>query len=216
MGDFVAGVVVALLIVGVILVVLAYFGRRWFERTSTRIADDLGAVLADLMVPGGRAGRGVRPGTAGGAARARTSGPPHTRAPGARPYRVSEPPMDDAARRELLASVERTARLMDSAVRVPVLGPAGLDALLGLVPVAGDLVSAAIAASLILRAVRYGVPPELVARMVANVLIDLAMGAVPIAGDLADVWFRANTRNVALLRDFLQQADGDVIDVRAD
>ena len=41
-------------------------------------------------------------------------------------------------------------------------------------------------------------------RMLANVLFDVIVGAVPVAGDLADMWFRANMRNVAILREYLE------------
>jgi hypothetical protein len=51
--------------------------------------------------------------------------------------------------------------------------------------------------------------------MLANVLFDVIVGAVPIAGDVADMWFRANTRNVAILRDYLESEANDIIDVTA-
>jgi hypothetical protein len=52
--------------------------------------------------------------------------------------------------------------------------------------------------------------------MLANVLFDVVLGAVPVAGDLADMWFRANTRNVAILRDYLNSDATDIIDVTAE
>ena len=102
---------------------------------------------------------------------------------------------------------------MDNAVRLPIIGGVGLDAVLGLVPVAGDLTSAAVSISLIARSLRYGVPHEIITKMLANVLVDLLIGAVPIVGDLGDMWFKANVRNVALLKEYLGDEARNTIDV---
>jgi hypothetical protein len=92
-------------------------------------------------------------------------------------------------------------RLMDEAVHVPLLGTrVGLDALLGLVPVAGDLVSAGIGLYIVAQARELGASRWLQARMIGNLLLDVAVGAVPIAGDLADVYFKAHRRNLKLLQ----------------
>jgi hypothetical protein len=108
-----------------------------------------------------------------------------------------------ATRAAWLERLDRLAYLMDDAVKIPVIGGVGLDALLGLVPVAGDAASAAVGIGLVSRAVRLGVPSEIVAKMIANVCIDLALGAVPVVGDIADILFRANTRNLKLLKTYL-------------
>jgi Domain of unknown function (DUF4112) len=102
-----------------------------------------------------------------------------------------------------LARLERLSKLLDNAVKLPFVGGIGLDALLGLVPVAGDVTSAAIGIDLVVRAVRLGAPRSIVAQMVANVCVDLALGAVPVVGDICDVFFRANKKNMQLLRDHL-------------
>jgi uncharacterized protein DUF4112 len=91
----------------------------------------------------------------------------------------------------------------------------GLDAVLGLFPVAGDVLSAGIAVALIGRSLKYGVPHELIGRMLGNVLLDLILGSVPVAGDVADMWFRANLRNVALLREYLDEQARDTLDSTA-
>ena len=106
------------------------------------------------------------------------------------------------ARNRLIA----LARLMDSAVEVPgVRGGVGLDALLGLVPVAGDAVSALIGVYSVIQARELGASRWLQARMVGNLLLDAAIGAVPIAGDVADVFFRAHRRNLKLLQRELKE-----------
>jgi hypothetical protein len=102
-----------------------------------------------------------------------------------------------------LARLDRLSRLLDNAIKLPIVGGVGLDALLGLVPVAGDVTSAAIGVGLIARAIRLGAPRAIVARMVANVCVDLALGALPVVGDIGDVFFRANQKNMQLLRDHL-------------
>ena len=92
-------------------------------------------------------------------------------------------------------------RLMDSAIDVPMLRTTvGLDALLGLVPVAGDLLSAAIGVYLITQARELGASRWLQAKMIRNLVVDAAVGSVPLAGDVFDVYFRAHRRNLKLLQ----------------
>lgn len=107
----------------------------------------------------------------------------------------------DAEQARELERLSRLARLLDEAVRIPgTQVRVGLDALIGIIPGAGDALSAAVSAYLIGQAARIGVPPLLIARMVGNLAVDLLVGAVPVAGDLFDIGFRANRRNVELLR----------------
>ena len=118
-------------------------------------------------------------------------------------YAAAEGLSEDAARAQFTRTIERVSRIMDSAIKLPIIGGVGLDALLGLVPIAGDAASAAVSVSIIARSIRYGIPREIITKMLANVLVDLLLGAVPIVGDLADMWFKANERNVALLKEYL-------------
>lgn len=207
MGDFLLGILVALGIVAVAGVVAYVLLRRWFERASHQAADHMGRVLAELS---GRAAATPLGRQAGAATYAAASGFTNFGA-----YAASQGITEDQARREFAESIERVARMMDSAVKLPIIGPIGLDAVLGLFPVAGDATSAAVSVMLIARSIKYGVPRELIARMLANVLLDLVVGAIPIAGDLADIWFRANARNVALLREYLGDEARDTIDIKA-
>lgn len=99
-----------------------------------------------------------------------------------------------------VAQLRALARTLDSAVPIP--GTSirfGADALLGLVPVVGDLAGAALSGYVVLSAARLGVPRAVLARMVTNLGADALIGAVPLVGDLFDVGWRANTRNVDLL-----------------
>ena len=113
---------------------------------------------------------------------------------------------------DLPASVDRAAvrrmrfvaRVLDDSVRIP--GTSfriGIDPLLGLLPVAGDLVSGALSLYVVLEAARLGVPYGTLVRMLANVAIDVAGGSVPVIGDLFDAAWKANTRNVGLALDDL-------------
>lgn len=102
---------------------------------------------------------------------------------------------------ELDREIEVLAQLMDTMFRIPGLGwRFGLDPLLGLVPVVGDLVATLVSLYILLAALRYGVPKITLVRMGLNVGIDMLLGSVPIVGDLFDAYWKANQRNVSLLR----------------
>lgn len=106
-----------------------------------------------------------------------------------------------------LAEVEALAWLLDNSIPVPGTGGRrfGIDALIGFVPVVGDLVSGGIGLYVVWRGARLGLPRIVVARMLANSALDLAIGAIPFIGDAFDLWFKANTRNLRLIRQFLEQ-----------
>jgi hypothetical protein len=117
---------------------------------------------------------------------------------------ASDREFDRRAARERL---ERLAHLLDSAVRVPVLGVrVGADAALGLVPGLGNLATTALSAWIVHEAWRLGAPRHLVLRMVGNVALDSLFSAVPVAGNVADVFWRANRRNMRLLARHLDGA----------
>jgi hypothetical protein len=123
-------------------------------------------------------------------------------------------PIDrDAHQRETMTrNLERIAWLMDRAFRIPGTRiTVGLDALLGLLPIGGDVLTGLVQAGLVLVALRhYKVPRTVAVRMAANVLIDIAVGAIPILGDLFDVGFKANTRNIQLLEPYRERDRRDV------
>lgn len=98
-------------------------------------------------------------------------------------------------------ALERLAWLMDHSIAIPgTKFRVGLDAILGLLPVGGDLICGLIQSGLVLTAVKhYRVPKAVAARMAANVLIDLSVGAIPFVGDAFDAVFKANTQNIKLL-----------------
>ena len=96
---------------------------------------------------------------------------------------------------------------MDRAVGIP--GTRirfGLDALLGLLPVGGDVLTGVVQAALVLVALHhYRVPKSIALRMMGNVVLDIAVGSIPLLGDLFDVAFKANTRNLRLLEPYRVQ-----------
>lgn len=97
--------------------------------------------------------------------------------------------------------LEALARLLDTALRVP--GTeirVGLDAILNVVPGIGTLAAKGLGAYLVWEARRLGVPIGTMARMLGNLGIDLAISAIPLLGWVGDVFFRANRRNMDLLR----------------
>jgi hypothetical protein len=81
----------------------------------------------------------------------------------------------------------------------------GLDGVIGLVPVIGDLVTTAMGAYLIWEARNLGLPKWKVWRMAGNVGFDTLLGAVPLVGDAADFLFKSNTRNLRIVKKHLDK-----------
>jgi hypothetical protein len=103
-------------------------------------------------------------------------------------------------------ALQQLAQVLDAAVRIPGTNIRfGLDAVLGLIPGAGDIIGGLLSAFIVLQAANAGAPRSVVARMVMNVAIDSIVGAVPILGDLFDVGWKSNTRNVQLLQRYVAQ-----------
>jgi hypothetical protein len=109
---------------------------------------------------------------------------------------------------DVALTLERVAWLMDRAIRIPGTRISlGLDALLGLFPLGGDVVTGLVQAGLVLVALKhYRVPGTIAARMVGNVALDVLLGSIPILGDLFDVGFKANTKNVRLLEEYRERS----------
>jgi hypothetical protein len=114
--------------------------------------------------------------------------------------------MTDRSHEESLARLEALAKLMDGALVIPGTNTRiGLDGLIGLIPGIGDVISGLISSYLIWEARQLGVSRWVMARMVGNAFLDTAVGAIPLAGDVFDVMFRANMKNMALLRRHLEK-----------
>jgi hypothetical protein len=104
-----------------------------------------------------------------------------------------------------LARLDRLARTLDSRFLLP--GTSirfGLDTLVGLIPGIGDTLVAVPSAWMIWRGHKMGVGKWHLARMAANTGVDYVIGAIPLIGDIFDVGFKANLRNMAILREQLE------------
>jgi hypothetical protein len=110
-------------------------------------------------------------------------------------------PIDHAAE---MAQVDRMARLLDA--RFSLLGIRfGLDSILGLIPVVGDVAAAAPAGWMMWKAFSLGISRRAKIAMAVNFALDFGIGAIPLLGDIFDVAFKANLRNAALLRSELER-----------
>jgi len=106
----------------------------------------------------------------------------------------------DADLTRRLDALRSLKRWLDEAFHVP--GTPirfGWDPIIGLVPGVGDLLTALFSGAIILQAHRMRLPRVVILRMLLNVVIDLAVGIVPLVGDVADVFWKSNTKNFALL-----------------
>ena len=104
-----------------------------------------------------------------------------------------------------LQRLEAIAKVMDGIFVLPGTNiRVGLDPLLGLMPVIGDLAASLVSAYLIWEAHKLGAPKTLLARMVGNMVIDTVTGSIPVFGDAFDVLFRSNMKNMALLRRYVE------------
>jgi hypothetical protein len=110
----------------------------------------------------------------------------------------------DLTRAQRVARIDALATLMDTAFLVPGTNIRfGFDALLGLVPGIGDVITTAMSLYIVKEARALGAPRWIVARMLGNVALDGVVGVIPLVGDLFDVAFRANRKNLALLQKHL-------------
>ena len=115
-------------------------------------------------------------------------------------------PFGDLTREQRLARLDAISKLLDVAFIVP--GTKfryGIDGLIGLIPVIGDIITTAISLWVVREARALGAPWHITARMLANVAVDGVVGLVPVAGDAFDVMFRANVRNVRMLKRWLDK-----------
>jgi hypothetical protein len=83
--------------------------------------------------------------------------------------------------------------------------PIGLDSILGLVPVLGDVITAAMGAYMVWEARNLGMSKWQLVRMAANVGVDTAIGAIPVLGDAFDLVWRSNSKNLRIIRKHLDK-----------
>jgi hypothetical protein len=115
-------------------------------------------------------------------------------------------PFANLSREQRLARLDAVARLLDVAFVLPGTNIRyGIDGIIRLVPVVGDLIASAFSLWLVREARAIGAPWHVTARMLANVALEGAVGMVPVAGDAFDVMFRANMRNMRILRQWVDR-----------
>lgn len=101
--------------------------------------------------------------------------------------------------------LDHLAWLLDNLFRIPGTNwRFGLDALIGLVPGAGDAVAAILSLFLLVRAFQFKLPKIVIVRMLINSLLDFSIGAIPFLGDAFDMFYKANTRNMKLFREYAE------------
>ena len=121
-----------------------------------------------------------------------------------RPVSMSIPTGSDPE--SIRQRVEALEMLLERSFRIPGVNfPVGLDAIIGLVPVLGDIVTTGLGAYIVWEAKNLGLPRWKLWRMASNVGFDALLGAVPLVGDAADVLFRSNTRNLRIIKKHLDK-----------
>ena len=108
-------------------------------------------------------------------------------------------PATDVDSEATLRRLRWLANFLDTAVRLPGGFRFGADSIIGLAPGVGDVATAAIACYFVYEGKKLGLPRRALAAMAGNVVLDFVLGATPILGDLADTWFKANVRNLAIV-----------------
>lgn len=102
--------------------------------------------------------------------------------------------------------LDRAVRILDDFIRIPILNlRVGLDPILGLVPWAGDTLSALFSFYLMGVAIQYRLPKIIILRMAMNVAFDYLVGIVPFIGDASDFFIKSNRWNLNLLRRYAQE-----------
>ena len=115
-------------------------------------------------------------------------------------------PFGNLTQEQRLARLDAVAKLLDIAFILPGTNVRyGIDGIIGLIPVVGDIIATALSLWLVREARALGAPWHITARMLGNVAIQGVVGTVPVAGDAFDVMFRANIRNVRLLRRWMDK-----------
>jgi Domain of unknown function (DUF4112) len=115
-------------------------------------------------------------------------------------------PFGRLTREQRLRRLEAVAKVLDVAFIVPGTKVRyGIDGIVGLIPVVGDIIATGLSLWLVYEARALGAPWHITARMLGNVAFQGVVGTVPIAGDAIDVLFRANMRNARLLRRWLEK-----------
>ena len=110
--------------------------------------------------------------------------------------------MNKEVKEEKLIRLKRLSERLDDTFTIPgTKYKIGIEALIGAVPIIGDLIGGILASYIMYSGMKMGAPPQIIARMAVNIAIDFAIGSIPIIGDLFDLVWKANKKNVELIED---------------
>jgi hypothetical protein len=99
-----------------------------------------------------------------------------------------------------LLHAQKLANLTDAKIRIPFLGiRLGLDFLVGLIPVVGDIIMTGVSLSIVGMAKSMRVPRALRTAMLKNIAVDFLLGLIPFIGDIADLFYKSNVKNVRIM-----------------
>jgi hypothetical protein len=111
-----------------------------------------------------------------------------------------------ARQRAILERLDKFSRFTDSSIGVPFTKfKVGAEAVIGLLPVMGDVAGLVLSGFVLFEAQRAGASKQLKLRMLRNMVIDFLGGLLPVVGDIFDAIYKANTRNTKLLRNYLEE-----------
>jgi hypothetical protein len=107
-----------------------------------------------------------------------------------------------------LKRLQKISKLLDNAITIPGTSVGiGLDPILGLIPVVGDILGLIFSLYIIIESAKLGISKATLVRMVFNIIVDALVGSIPLLGDLFDFAWTANNYNLILLEDYLKSPD---------
>ena len=110
------------------------------------------------------------------------------------------------ARGSAIQRMDLVAKLLDAAFVLPGTGrKIGIDAIIGLVPGVGDVITTLLSSYVIWEARRLGLPRAALGRMVANLAVHATVGSIPVVGDVFDAFFQVNQRNMRIVHAHLRR-----------
>ena len=133
-----------------------------------------------------------------------------------RPYRAMADRIPGLGRdaRSVRRRIEALEQILERMFVVPGLNkPVGLDVLLDVLPVAGDVIGAALGSYLVWEARNLGMSKWQMARMFGNVGLDFLLGAIPLVGAIPDFLFRSNSRNLRIIRRHLDKYHPETVTI---
>lgn len=106
----------------------------------------------------------------------------------------------------VLRWLERMANQLDAKYKLPgTRFKFGLDPIIGIIPGIGDAVTMVFSSALVVVMLKEGASGKVVVKMFGNILLDTIIGSIPIIGVIFDAWFKANNRNIRLLKEYYEQ-----------